>query len=142
MSDGTREQLFLVTLQIDGVDCGIWDKWDGGGKDSTSTKYRSGGNPVEEDLGGSINYTDITLTRNYRLSRDAAIVGFLLNKVGIGNCVANKFPLNRDYTTYGPYIQAQGPLKTVDDPKVDSNAANPATIVLVMSVNSIAAFAS
>jgi hypothetical protein len=142
VSDGTREQLFLVTLTIDGVDIGIWDKWDGGGKDSTSTKYRSGGNPNEEDLGGLPTFTDVTLTRNYRLSRDAAIVGFLLNKVGFGTCIANKFPLNRDYSTYGPYIQAIGPLKTVDDPKVDSNAANAATLIVVLSVNSINSYSS
>lgn len=140
MSDGTREQLFLVTLTIDGTDYGIWDKWDGGDKDSTQTKYRSGGQPDEEDLGGAPTFSDVTLTRNYRLSRDAPILGALLNSVGIGNCVATKYPLNRDYSIYGPHIQAIGPLKTVTDPKVDSNAANPALLVLVLSVNSLVAF--
>lgn len=140
MSDGTREQLFLVTLSIDGTDLGVWDKWDGGDKDSASVKYRSGGDPAEEDLGGPVTFSDITLTRNYRLSRDAGILGFLFQKVGVGNCVASKYPLNRDYSVFGPYIQAQGPLKTVTDPKVDSNASNPATLVLVLSVNSLNAF--
>jgi hypothetical protein len=140
MPDGTREQLFLVTLIIDGVDLGTWDKWDGGDKDSTSTKYRSGGDDAEEDLGGSVTYSDLTLTRNYRLSRDAPILGFLLNKVGIGNCIASKYPLNRDYTVFGPHIQAAGPLKTVTDPKVDSNAANAALLAIVVSVNSLTAY--
>ena len=140
MPDGTREQLFLVTLVIDGVDLGVWDKWDGGDKDSTQTKYRSGGEPDEEDLGGGVTHSDLTLTRNYRLSRDAPILGFLLNKVGIGGCTASKYPLNRDYTVFGPHIQAQGPLKTVTDPKVDSNAANPALLAIVISVNSLVAY--
>lgn len=140
MSDGTREQLFLVTLSIDGTDLGIWDKWDGGDKESASVKYRSGGDPDEEDLGGPINYTDITISRNYRLSRDAGIIGFLFQKVGIGLCVVSKYPLNRDYSVYGPYIQAQGPLKNVVDPKVDSNAANPAILQLAISVNSLNSF--
>lgn len=140
MPDGTREQLFLVTLSIDGVDLGVWDKWDGGDKDSASVKYRSGGQPDEEDLGGPVTFTDVTLTRNYRLSRDATLLGFLFNKVGIGGCVATKYPLARDYTVYGPHIQALGPLKTVTDPKVDSNASNPALLAVVLSVNSINAF--
>lgn len=140
MSDGTREQLFLVTLSIDGTDLGVWDKWDGGDMDSASTKYRSGGSAIEEDLGGAITFSDITIARNYRLSRDAGVLGFLFSKVGIGTCVVSKYPLNRDYSVFGPYIQAQGPLKTVTDPKVDSNAANPAILQLAISVNSLNAF--
>lgn len=137
MSDGSREQLFLVHVSVDGTDLGVWDTWDGGDKDTNSVKYRSGGEPDEESLGGGSSYSDLTITRNYRLSRDSGIVGFLLNKTSIGEVVATKQPLDRSYNAYGNPIIARGVLKTFQDPKVDSNANNPAMIGIVIEPNSI-----
>lgn len=137
MSDGSREQLFLVHLYVDGTDLGVWDTWQGGDKDTSSIKYRSGGQPDEESLGGGNTYTDLTITRNYRLSRDASIVSFLLNKTGIGEARAIKQPLDRSYNAFGNPVIATGLLKTYQDPKADSNANNAAMIGVVIEPNSI-----
>jgi len=67
-------------------------------------------------------------------------MGFLRSNIGIGNVIANKYVLNRDYSLYGPYTQAQGPMRQLTDPKVDSNASNPALIAVLMGVNSIQDF--
>ena len=137
MSDGSRENLFLIHLSIDGTDLGIWDSWAGGDKDTNSTKYRSGGEPNEESLGGGNVFTDLTIGRNYRLSRDNGIMGFLFDKCGIGAVVAQKQPLDRSYQPYGSPTIASGVLKTVTDAKVDSNANNAAILSVVVEINSL-----
>ena len=137
MSDGTRENLFLIHLSIDGRDLGVWDAWSGGDKDTDSTKYRSGGESVEESLGGPNTYSDLTISRNYRLSRDNAIMGYLFNKCGIGTAKAQKQPLDRSYKAFGKPIIGTGVLKTVTDPKVDSNANNAAMVEVVIELNSL-----
>lgn len=137
MSDGTRENLFLVHLTIDGRDLGVWDSWAGGDKDTNSTKYRSGGQISEESLGGGNTFSDLTIGRNYRLSRDNAIIGYLLDKCGLGACRAQKQPLNRSYKAQGKPIIGNGILKTVTDPKVDSNGNNPAMILVVIELNGL-----
>jgi hypothetical protein len=137
MSDGSREQLFLVHLEIDGTDLGIWDTWAGGDKDTNSTKYRSGGQPTEESLGGGTVYTDLTIGRNYRLSRDNPIIGFLLDKCGIGGCNVQKQPLDQAYQPYGNPIIGNGRLKTVTDPKVDSNSNNAAILQIVIELDNL-----
>lgn len=138
MPDGTREQLFLVHLFVDGTDCGIWDAWAGGDKDTASVKYRSGGSPDEESLGGGNTFADLTLSRNYRISRDPSIERFLLSKAGIGNAVASKTVLDRSYQAQGDPLTYKGLLKTVTPPNTDSNSTNPAIISVVIEPNSIA----
>jgi hypothetical protein len=137
MSDGSRENLFLVHLSIDGTDLGVWDSWAGGDKDTNSVKYRSGGVATEESLGGPTVYTDLTIGRNYRLSRDNPIIGFLLDKTGQGVCEIQKQPLDRSYQPYGSPIIGNGILKTVTDPKVDSNANNAAILQVVIELNNL-----
>jgi len=137
MPDGTREQLFLVHLTIDGTDLGVWDTWAGGDMDTDSVTYRSGGEAIAESLGGPTSFGDITIGRNYRLARDNGVIGFLLNKCGIGNCKVQKQPLDRTYQPYGKPIVGTGILKTVTDPKVDSNNNNAAIISVVIDLNNL-----
>ena len=137
MSDGSRENLFLVHLEVDGTDLGLWDSWAGGDKDTNSVKYRSGGQATEESLGGPNTYTDLTIGRNYRLSRDNPVIGFLLDKTGTGACSVQKQPLDRSYQPYGNPIIGNGMLKTFTDPKVDSNSNNAAIIQVVIELNNL-----
>ena len=137
MPDGTRENQFLIHLTVDGKDLGVWDSWTGGDKDTDSTKYRSGGESVEESLGGPNTYSDLTIARNYRLTRDNGIMGYLLNKTGIGHVHAQKQPLDRSYKPKGKPIIGTGMLKTVSDPKVDSNANNAAMVTITVELNSL-----
>jgi hypothetical protein len=137
MPDGSREQLFLVTLEVDGTDLGVWDTWAGGDKDTNSVMYRSGGSDTEESLGGPTTFGDVTIGRNYRLSRDNGIIGFLLNKCGQATCRVQKQPLDRQYQPYGNPIIGTGILKTVTDPKVDSNNNNAAILSVVIDLNDL-----
>lgn len=137
MSDGTREQLFIVHLYVDDIDYGIFDKSSSWVRDSTLTKYRSGGQPDEETLGGPNIYSDITLDRNYRLSRDYPLIAPLMAACGTGKLEAYKQPLNRDYSAYNLPMVAKGVLKSVSDPAADSNSANAAMLTIVFEVNSI-----
>lgn len=141
MSDGTREQLFLVTWSLDGNDMGTWDQWTGGGKDTASVRYRSGGQPDEESLGGPNTYPDVTIERNYRLSRDYPIMPTLLARAGKGTVIGQKQALDRDYNAYGKPEIIVGLLKTVTSPPADSTSSNPAKLIVVVEVNSYTASA-
>jgi hypothetical protein len=137
--DGTVEQRMLVHLTVDGVDLGVWDTWSGAEKDTDSTKYRSGGNPDQESLGGGNTFSDLTITRNYRLSRDRSIEAFLYKSAGTGAAKASKTMLDRKYVAYGNPITVNGVLKTYAGPNADSNANNPAMLSVTIEVNSIIA---
>lgn len=139
MSDGTREQLFIYQLTIDGTDCGVWDKSSVWTTDTTSTKYRSGGQQTEESLGGSPTYPDITLDRNYRLARDHSIMPFLRARAGKGAFTLTKQALDRDFNAYGTPEVAVGLFKTVSSPAGDSTSNNAAMVTVVLETNSIVA---
>jgi hypothetical protein len=134
MADGGREDLFEITLFIDGTDCGVWDKLTGGDLDSDDLKYRPGGNQgQEETLGGPQTVSDITVTRRWKLGRDTELAPFLAEKRGSGECVVVKQPLDRSYNAYGKPIVYNGTLKTVNLPDADSTANAVALLALVIN---------
>src|SRR6187401_837440 len=66
----SRADQYRITVTIDGIDSGVWDKKTGGETDSEETKYRPGGMGESISLGGSRMTGNVTLQRLYVVPRD------------------------------------------------------------------------
>jgi hypothetical protein len=124
----SRQDQNAITLTIDGVDLGVWDKLEGGEVDSEETKYRPGNMGSQISLGGSVEVGNLTLSRLYMLSRDHDRVHWLIGRVGKGNATAARHLLDTDGNVYGRAIVYTGKLKTVTLPDVDSESSDAALI--------------
>jgi hypothetical protein len=119
----SRESQYAVRIALDDVDTGIWDKMEGGARDSEESKYKPGGMQPEISLGGQQTVENITVSRLYVLDRDhAQWVGKFLNRVGRGKVTVTKQPLDIDGNVFGDPIVYTGILKTVTPPDVDSES--------------------
>jgi hypothetical protein len=133
-----RTDQYVLHLSIDGVDVGIWDQMTGGDITSASLKYRAGGqNRQQEPLGGPRQVSDITVTRKYDLTRDHQLMGFFDSKVGRGNCVLSKQPLDEDDNVFGRPIVYQGKFETVNPPDVNSDSPAVGLIAITISAASL-----
>lgn len=122
-----------MTLNIDGVDLGVWDKLSGGEVDSEETKYKPGNMGQHVSLGGSVEVGNVTVSRLYTLAFFQAgndLIHWLVGRTGKGQCVVNRQPLDIDGNAYGRPLVYQGTLKTVTPPEIDSESNDAALIEL------------
>lgn len=124
----SRENQSAVTMTLDGVDLGVWDKLEGGGIDSEETKYRPGAMGAHVSLGGATEVGNVTLSRLYQLARDHNIVHWLMSRAGKGQVTVARQPLDVDANAYGRPIVYTGTLKAVTPPAVDSESSDAALI--------------
>lgn len=120
----SRQDQYAVTLTVDNIDFGIWDKLDGGEVDSEELKYKPGGMGAHVSLGGSVEVGNLTLSRLCLLERDHAQIHFLIERVGKANVVVNRQPLDVDANAYGDALVYTGKLKAVSPPEVDSESSD------------------
>jgi hypothetical protein len=131
MATPTRSDMWLVTVQVDGVgDLGVFDKRTGGDVDSDEQKYRPGGMAPPVSLGGAVTMNNVVLERNYVLERDHPIIHQLLSLAGIAaiSCAAQPLDLNR--VPFGRPIVETGKLKNVAWPDHDSTSSDPGLLHL------------
>ena len=134
----SREDQYNVSLSLNGVSLGTFDKMTGGDVDSDETKYKPGGMQPEITLGGSKTVTNITVTRLYDFDVDNANKATLVAAVGSGDVVVTKQPLDVDGNVYGSPLIYNGKLKQVTFPDHDSNSSGAGLIELEISSASIA----
>ena len=118
-------------MTIDGVDTGVWDKWTGGEVDSEEAKYKPGNMGAHVSLGGSVEVGNVTVSRLYMLPRDhegPAGIHWLIARVGKGDVVASRQPLDADGNAFGRPLVYTGKLKTVTPPEVDSESSDAALL--------------
>lgn len=132
---GSRTDQYIVTLTLDGVSLGVWDKLTGGDVDSNEVKYGGGGMKTQVALGGRVTVSDLTVSRIYDLDRDAPIIARLMPRVGKGDMVASQQPLDTDGNPKGNPTVYTGVLKTCKTPDVDSEAASAAVFDVVISAD-------
>lgn len=129
-----RQDQYNVTVSINGVQLGTFDKMSGGDIDSEEVKYKPGAMAPELSLGGSVTVSNITVERLFELGRDTSIIPQLKSWVGKGEVTVVKQPLDINGAPYGTPMVYQGKLKTFTPPPVDSNAtSSAATLTLVIS---------
>ena len=146
MAEGpTRADTFTVTVVVQDVgntsqrvmmDCGVWDKRNGGAIDSEETRYNPGGMAPAVSLGGRKTVENVTVSRLYRIVRDhTELTSRLINGVGRADMEVRQRPME---ITGGPnnlrQIIWKGTLKRVTIPEHDSEGNDAALIELEMTV--------
>jgi len=124
---GMRKDTWDVTVVVDGRKFWTWDVMTGGETDSDQLTYKPGGMANAVSLGGSVTVGQVVLSKLYDLQRDTAQIKWLLSRVGKGNVVINKQPLDVDGNAYGSALVYHGILKRVTPPEVDSTSTDAAT---------------
>jgi hypothetical protein len=124
-----------VSVSIENIPFGVWDKLEGGAVDSEETKYYPGGMRPQVSLGGRKTTDNITVRRLYRLSRDHDEAKRFVNWVGSANVVVTKQPMDLDGNPYGLPIVYSGTLKRVEFPDHDSESSDAGLISLEVTVD-------
>lgn len=133
----SRVDMWAVSVAVDGVNLGIFDKMQGGDPTAEGSKYPPGGMGDEIPLGGRVSVSDITVERLYEHERDHTAAKGLMGKVGKGIVVVTKQPLDEDKNVFGDPIVYQGKLKTYTNPEPDSESSDPALFGLEVESASI-----
>lgn len=133
----SRLDQYAVTVSIDGVTLGVFDKLSGGKYDSEETKYKPGGMAPQISLGGSKMVDNVTVSRLFRLDRDLPLVPTLKAKVGNGQVTISKQSLDTNRNPYGTPDVYTGTLKSATFPEPDSESNNAALMELEVSSNGV-----
>lgn len=137
LSRPTREDTTLVTLRVDDVDFGVWDKKTGGNADSEEQKYPPGGMAKEVSLGGRQTHENITLSREFDWGRDLPSLGYLLDRRGKAGITIGQQFLDIDGNARSNPLTATGTLKSVQPPDHDSTGSDAALIELECTIVSM-----
>src|SRR4051812_30158701 len=129
----SRQDQYAITMSVDNVDLGIWDKLTGGEVDSEEAKFKPGNMGAHVSLGGSVEIGNLTISRLYDLARDhlganGHGVHWLIGRAGKGQVTVNRQPLDVDGNAYGRPLVYTGTLKTVTPPEVDSESSDAALL--------------
>lgn len=138
MPNPTREDTWLITVNLEGRDLGIFDKLEGGEIDSEENKYPPGGLQSEISLGGRRTYGEITASRYYDSQRDHTIMGWLHANTGSGRASIGATPLDFHGNPQGSPIVYSAILKTCTRPDIDSESGDAALLELAFTVDGIA----
>ena len=143
MPGPTRSDTYRVNVSIEHptngnmIDYAVFDKLTGGEVDSEEAVYRPGGMGARESLGGTVTYTNVIVSRFYRLERDHSVVGQMRACVGKSNMIVSKQPLDIHGGTEGKPIVYRGTLKRLGLPEHDSMSNDAGLFELEMTVESI-----
>lgn len=135
----SRQDQSLVTLNVDGQNCGVWDTLGGGGTESEETKYRAGGMAAQVSLGGYTSVENVTLARLFVIGRDDGLIKFLRARCGAGNATVVDQPLDADGNVFGQRESYTGKLMRCTPREVDSNSADEARYEVEISTNATVA---
>lgn len=131
---GTRQDTYSVSVTLNGVSEGVWDKMSGGEVDSEEFKYNPGGMVPPVSLGGRKTVGNVTVSRNFRLDRDLQNLQRYINNAGKGSVVVAKQHLDVDGNAFGSPLIYRGTLKRCSPAEVDSESSNPGMIELEVTV--------
>jgi len=129
-----RQDLFIVTVSVDGRDLGTWDKKQGGESDSEETTYKAGGGR-QIALGGSKTVGNVTASVLFDEKIAEGVYHWLEERVGIVDCVVQQQPTDAKGKAFGRPIVKTGKLKKVTPPDADSESSSAALIEIEISCN-------
>jgi len=132
---GNRKDQSAITITIDGVDTGLWEKKSGGMIDSDDTKIYPGGRQAPQSLGGKQIPENITAVRTFFLDRDLPKIKGWMNRAGKASVVVKDQALDPDDNVFGAPLVQSGKLKSVTPPERDSEASDAAQVTIEVSVD-------
>lgn len=112
---------------------GIFDTWEGGNVTADNTKHRRGGMGKQVAIGGPVTIEDVTISRDYDLTRDNPNAIWLSGAVGRAAVVATKRYLDADGNRFGTAIVITGVLIGYNEPNSDSDSGDVAMFELVVN---------
>lgn len=131
-NDKSSQSGFLITVA--GVP-GTFARKSGGNPTGTVTKDRDGGAIKPDVMPGAVDYSDVTVSRTWRSSRDSAIAKKLLQQVlQFQTTVRSQDLTPAKVVIPGTAITYTGLLMGVSVPDVDANGNGPAEFSLTFSV--------
>ena len=139
MPNPTREDTWLVTINIEGRDLGIFDKLEGGEVDSDENKYYPGGMAPEISLGGRQTIGELTASRYYDTQRDHPIFAWIRQQAGAGRGIVSAVPLDFHGNPAGPPIVYTGIVKTANLPDIDSESGDAAVMEIAFTPDGLVA---
>jgi hypothetical protein len=136
---GVRQNDINVTVTYKGVvkDLGTFDTWSGGNVTADNTKHRRGAMGQQVAIGGPVTIEDLTVSRDYDLTRDNPNGKWLADAVGRAQVTATKHYKDADGINFGKYTQISGVLIGYNEPGADSDSADVAMFELVINPDGV-----
>jgi hypothetical protein len=134
----TREDTWLLTVNVDGRDLGVFDTLSGGELDSEESKYQPGGMAAEISLGGRKTIGNVTIGRYCDRTRDWPLIKWLVARTGAARITIGQTPLDPMGARAGEPLTYTGTLKTVTPPDVDSTGTDAAQLTLEATIDGTA----
>jgi hypothetical protein len=122
-----------VTLKGETRKLGTFDTWEGGNVTADNTKHRRGNMGEQVAIGGPVTIDDLTVSRDYDLTRDNKNSHWLSKAVGKARVVATKSYLDSDGVKFGDPIVITGVLIGYNEPDADSDSGDVAMFELVIN---------
>lgn len=116
---------------------GVFDTWEGANVTAENTKHRRGGMGPQVAIGGPVTIEDLTVSRDYDLTRDNKNAHWLSTAVGRARVVAKKTYLDEDGFAFGDPIVITGILIGYNEPNSDSDSGDIAMFELVINPDGI-----
>jgi hypothetical protein len=142
VSDGRHfygsEQQWLPSLNVGGVDYGIFDRFTGGDVSATVNKHSPGGMGPEVTYLSLPVYADVTLTKVYNTQQDHARIAALHNAVGKQLATVTLQPLDDNGNPWGSPRVYQGRITAVKDGQTDSTSNAPRMFEIDIAVETVA----
>jgi hypothetical protein len=133
----TREDTWLVTVSLDGVDLGVWDGFTGGEGDSEEQVFHPGGMAGVTSLGGQQTFGNVTISRNLDALIDWPRVRWYYSRRGTGRIVIGRTPLSSDAVRSGSPLTFLGTLKAVTLPDHDSDGTDVAMLEFECTIDGV-----
>jgi hypothetical protein len=130
-----RQDQWLNTLTIDGVNWGVWDTLGGGEVEADENKYRAGGMARQVSLGGPAHVNNVTLGRLLDKPDWAAMKGLMASRCGKARCSISRQPLDVDGQPFGDPLVETGVLQQVTPGDTDSNGSAPQLWTVLISTD-------
>lgn len=123
-----------ITVVVDGVSLGVFEKRTGGEADSSSTQYKLGGMGPRISLGGSPEVPNVIVAGLYNVDRQSRIKT-LLGRAGKAGMSVTEQPLDDDGAAFGEPLVWSGTMKRVMPPERDANSDDAAVLEIEMEVS-------
>jgi hypothetical protein len=114
---------------------GVFDTWEGANVTAENTKHRRGGMGKQVAIGGPVTIEDLTVSRDYDLTRDnnSGNAHWLAAAVGRARVTATKNYLDSDGVAFGKPVVITGVLIGYNEPNSDSDSGDVAMYEIVIN---------